>query len=276
MHQEHNIPWNALVSNFKFVRDNPHHTPHTTGIFFKQLPSQATTLNHFKRAFHNTITTFSATERQKYPTSFPAPISELLFSDDLRDRFPQVLNARNQRIEYWVQSTENNSGLPWWERRSSWVMKQVVKVLVSENEMEPLLILAQHPQAPLSHLNDRGHRLGFAIQGAMLAYMKLNIWVAMKLLEGREYLEMQDYPDMLYNATRDTDWAGPVVWHRAYFDALPMDEKTGLPMVHRDFVGLKRYLKTTFQLLYLHDMLAKECGVDPEWEIEIESCFPWR
>ncbi|KAG6915758.1 hypothetical protein DXG01_009995 [Tephrocybe rancida] len=280
MHQEHNVPWNALASNFKFVRENPHFTPRTTGLFPRQLPTQAATLNHFTRVLHTTITTFSTTERQKYPASFPAPTSGLLFSDELRDRHTEFLNEKNQSIDFWIESAKHgytpgklvyttaNAGLA-----------DAVKVLVSENEMEPIFMLARHPQIPLGTLKFLcwGQNYGFSCirESALHAYVELNLWAAMGLLERGEYLEMNDYKCMLYNALAGLENGRHQIPHRAYFDALPKDEGTGQPIVHRDFAGLKKYLKTNFRLLYRYDMLMKECGLDAEWETEIANLFAY-
>ncbi|KAG6907337.1 hypothetical protein DXG01_009383 [Tephrocybe rancida] len=282
MHQEHNIPWNALALNFKFIRDNPRYTPRATGIFARALPIQAATLNHFTRVLHTTITTFSATERQKYPASFPAPPSGFLFSDELRDRHPEFLNERNQSIEFWISSAQNGRtlGKLGYSTRNA-ELADVVKVLVSENEMETLLMLARHPQIPLGALKNLswGHHFGFSriSESALHAYVEINLWAAMGLLEGGEYLELESYRRMLWNSTNSGDYPGHEVPHRAYLNALPPDETIApplsLPLLHHDLAGLKEYLKTNFALLYRYDMLMKECGLDAYWEGNITMLF---
>ncbi|KAG6864687.1 hypothetical protein C0991_007898 [Blastosporella zonata] len=279
MHQEHNIPWNALASNFKFIRDNPNCTPRTYGIWSRQLPTQAESLNHFKRILHNTITTFSKTERQKYPTTFTAPASGNLFSDELRDRHPEFLNEKNQSIEFWIASAKHGGYIP---RKPGYstrdgALANAIKVLISENEMAPLLMLAHHPDIPLPSLQTLswGHHFGFCRiqESALHVYVMLNMWAAMGLLEGGEYLEVYDYKWMLSHSTHNMDYAGHQVAHREYFNKLPQDKKTGLPMVHHDFAALKEYVKTNFRLLYLYDMFLKEFGLDPRWESEIAVSF---
>ncbi|KAG6915760.1 hypothetical protein DXG01_009997 [Tephrocybe rancida] len=278
MHQEHTIPWNAVVANFKYVRENRAYTPHRTSIFARQLPTQAATMNHFKRVLHNAITTFSETERKKYDVSFPAPTSGALFSDEFRDRHPEFLDKNNQSIEYWIQrvsSYPDSEDL--FYTSSDGKLADAVKALVSENMMEPLLMLAHHPQIPLGSLRNVhwGHHFGFSrvMESALHVYIEFNMWAAMGLLEGGEYLEMEDYKWMLMHATESMDYPGHQVPHRAYLNTLPKDAKTGRPVVHHDLAGLKEYLKTNFRLLYQYDMLVRECGMETEWEGEIAGLF---
>ncbi|KAG6847229.1 hypothetical protein H0H93_009396, partial [Arthromyces matolae] len=283
MHQEHNVPWNLLASNFKFVRENPNFTPRRTGLFSRQLPNQGDTLNHFARVLGKTIASFSETERQKYPSKFPTPTSGSLFTDELRDKHPEFLDKRNQSIELWIQSALPGPGSKTKElyyATSNGELADAVKVLMSENEMEGLLMLANHPQIPLQKLRflSWGHHFGFSrvMESALLAYVGINMWVAMGLLEGGEYLEIsKDYREMVYNSTHNMDYCGHQVAHRGFLNTLPKDEKTGLPELHKDWKGLKKYLKTNFRLLYVYDMLLRECGIDPEWESEITMLFQY-
>ncbi|KAG6907333.1 hypothetical protein DXG01_009379 [Tephrocybe rancida] len=180
------------------------------------------TLNHFTRILrHTTITTFSATERQKYPASFPALTSGLLFSDELRDRHPEFLNERNQSIEFWISSAQNGRtlGKLGYSTRNA-ELADVVKVLVSENEMETLLMLARHPQIPLGTLKNLswGHHFGFSriSESALHVYAEIDLWAAMGLLEGGEYLELESYRRMLWNSTYSGDYPRHAVPHQAY------------------------------------------------------------
>ncbi|KAG6907334.1 hypothetical protein DXG01_009380 [Tephrocybe rancida] len=156
----------------------------------------------------------------------------------------------------------------------------VVKVLVSENEMEPLLMLAQHPQIPLGTLETMGtgHYFGFSRirESALHAYVQISLWAATALLEGGEYLEMASYAHMVWYSTSSGDYPGHDVPHRAYLNKLPKDEATRLPVLHADLAGLKEYLKTNFRLLYRYNMLMKECVLDAEWETIITRLFDFE
>lgn len=61
-------------------------------------------LKHFIRKFENAIQTFSETERRKYPQKFEPLLTGKLFSDELRKKYPEYPDERNQNIENWVKS----------------------------------------------------------------------------------------------------------------------------------------------------------------------------
>ncbi|KAG6907331.1 hypothetical protein DXG01_009377 [Tephrocybe rancida] len=258
----------------EFIRDNPRYTPHATGIFARVLPIQAAIFNHYTRVLHTTITTFSATERQKYPTSFPAPTSGLFYSDELRDRHPEFLNERNQSIDFWISSAQNEyipGKLGY--TSSNTELADVVKVLVSENEMIPLDTL---------EIMGWGHHFGFERirESVLFAYVEINLWAAMGLLEGSEYLELESYRLMLWNSTYSGDYPGHEVPHRGYSNALPKDETIApplsLPLLRHDLAGLKEYLKTNISLLYRYDMPMKGCGLEANWEANITTLFGYE
>jgi len=285
MHQEHTIPWNSLASNLKFAHESPHFTPRRTGLFPRNLPNQAQTLNHFVRVLHKTITTFSDTERAKYGTSFDAPTSGKVFSDELRDRYPEYLDEGNQRIENWIERAKHchydPSVLGYGTSQAD--LADVVKILINENQMETLLMLAHHPQIPLGKLHHLtwGHHFGFSrvMENALLVYVLLNLFAAAGMLQengdGNQYLETDEYRCMVRCSTQSMDYPAQQLPHRAFLDALPKDPASSLPAVHHDLAGLKEYLKTVFCLLYRYDMVVRECGLDPGWEGEIVGLFEY-
>lgn len=124
MHQEHTIPLNQLASNFKFIRHNVHVTPHSAGLFPRRLSTQIADLNHFTRMFSKTITAFSEAERKKYRAKFEVPAFGMLYSDAFRFR----------QCAYYTGDAS---------------LADVVKILINENEIPALFILAQHPKIPL-------------------------------------------------------------------------------------------------------------------------------
>ncbi|KAG5646138.1 hypothetical protein DXG03_004377 [Asterophora parasitica] len=280
MHQEHTIPWNSAAANFKFYRDNAHFTPRRTALFARNLPTQGQTLNHFVRILNNTIETFSKTERAKYPASFHAPVSGPLFSDEVRDRYPEYLNERNQYIEYWIARARTRSSHGHSARgytTSDGDLADVVKVLFHENQMQTLLMLAHHPQVPLSTLRNLswGHHFGFSrvMESALHAYVLLNIFMATGTLMGGEYLETREYKTMLAMSTHGMDFPAQQLPHREYLNALPVAGSSALPEVHRDLSALKEYLKKMFSLLYRYDMVVRECGLDSDWEAHVVGLF---
>src|SRR5271155_4266719 len=168
MHQDHNIPWNTLSSHFKF-RDNHQVTPHRTDLWPLQKPTQAKDFTYFAKALTKTIEEFAATEREKYPPTFPTPSEGNVFSDDLLKRYPNsypsspfyhadLLDVDNQRIERWIARARpaddaSGSTLAYGYQLD---LADVVKVLIAENEMETLLMFANHPQIPINGLWNMG------------------------------------------------------------------------------------------------------------------------
>ncbi|RDB25681.1 hypothetical protein Hypma_006882 [Hypsizygus marmoreus] len=288
MHQEHHVPWDALASTFTYIPSNPHHTPRTTGFFPRNLPGQGQTLNHFTRVLAHTIKTFSDTERTKYPvaTSFAAPSTGKLFSDELRDKYPLYLDETNQRIEYWIERAKPTHASPAdpatqkpTYTTSDARLADVVKVLIAENQLTPLLTLAHHPHISMRHLLHLswGHHFGWSRVGeaALHAYIIINLFAATHTLESGAYLGTKEYRRLNEELLSSMDFPAQQIPHREFLEALVKDKETGLPEVHHDYAALKRYLARVFELLYRYDMVVRECGVDPEWEGEIVGTFDW-
>ena len=272
MHQEHNIPWNTLASNFEFIHDNRHYTPRTNaGIFTRNLPHQTSQLQHFVRAFSSTVDVFSRTERAKYPKSFPAPTSGQVFTDDLRQKYPDFLNEKNQRIEYWILSAKLHNSYS----TSHGSLADVVKILISENQLSTLFILAQHPDIPfhqLCHLS-WGHYFGFSrvLESSLRAYIFFNLAAAMDILGDGRYREMDYYPNLVGYLNDGMDYDGQQVPHRHFFDRyrVPGGKSGQSPAVHQDLPRLRQYVKDLFAMIYRYDIVMKECGLDPKWDYEI-------
>ncbi|KAG6856706.1 hypothetical protein H0H87_001495 [Tephrocybe sp. NHM501043] len=152
-------------------------------------------------------------------------------------------------------------------------LADAVKILVSENEMTPFLMLAQHSQIPLHTLHTMSHNYatGFSntIRGALHVYIRLNLWAAMGIFEGGEYLEMNSR-----SLERDASMAMQHVGDQAHRELFGYRQGlvTEGPVVHGDLKRLE-HLKKISQLLYRYDMLLKECGIDPGWEDEIAAYF---
>lgn len=281
MHQAHTIPWNSFASNFKFIRDNPHRTPRVTGLFPRNLPTQGRDLNHFSRVLAETIRTFSETERKKYGKSFKIPPSGLIFSDALRDKYPQHLNEDYQRYDYWIACAEHGdpTSMPYYDAPSEPSFADVVKILINENEISALFTLAHHPRIPFCRLYNVywGHHFGFSRVGeaALQSYIFFNLVAATNTLLGGEYTEMENYPYFVNEIAGRMHCSAQQLLHRAFLDP---KKKNDLPEVHHDLVGLREYLKTAFSLLYRLDMIVRECGRgdDLDWEHEIIKSFSYN
>jgi len=214
-----------------------------------------------------TITTFADTERAKYQTSFEIPSVGLLFSDAMRERYPEYLNTSNQRIETWIAASAR-FGLV--GASSYGALADVVKILIAENEMPALLMLARHPKIHLSELHNLswGHWFGFSrvAESGLQLYLFVNVVVAMGMLENGEYLELPKYARMVYDFTCPMDFPAQQCIHQKFLNAFPKDAETSLPEIHKDLPRLRDYLRTVFSLLYRYDIVLRECGIAPEWE----------
>ncbi|KAJ3531789.1 hypothetical protein NMY22_g8010 [Coprinellus aureogranulatus] len=326
MHQEHNIPWNLLAKNVKFVQDNPAYTPRTTGFFAKS--PNAGELNHFVRALATTIRTFSDTERAKYPSPWPLPFptsARNIYSDAVKERHPEYLDDERQKIETWIQRAHREVAPPRENHRYSTShgdLADVVKVLFAEAVdkesdaptrtagVETLLTLANHPEIPLGTMVQLswGHHFGWSrvMESALRTYVLFNLIIAVGtqggnpridaqrgggigLLESGAYREMQFYSFTYRTETQSIDYDAQQIPHRKFWEdagAAEQDSTIGgancerrgkntmynnrqPPLMHLDALKLKEYLKLNFALLYMYDMIARECGMDPDWRGEI-------
>ena len=145
MNQSHNISWHLLEANFKFLSQYKGSSNFLSSYFPKDNPHHdiSRDLKHFIAKFVSTILTFSETGRSRFPKRI-APLGRgKVFPDMLRDKHPNYLNERNQRIEFWVHCFQAPS-------TSGWLpLQPVINVLLYENEMEALIMLAQHPDINL-------------------------------------------------------------------------------------------------------------------------------
>ncbi|KAH7912683.1 hypothetical protein BJ138DRAFT_1147828 [Hygrophoropsis aurantiaca] len=272
MHQDHNIPWNTLAAQLVFIRDNKHITPRRTDLFVSKKATQPNVFNHFAKCLAKTISSFSYTERAKFPVAFDPLLSGKLFSDNFRDRHPEYLNRRNQLIQTWIAAAAVHPeyGPAYCTRDGD--LADVVKILLHENELSTLIMLAQHPQIPLHHLHNLswGHHFGFSRIGeaALAEYIFFNVVVAKGLVEGGEYKEMDVFRRNLRDIAGFMDHDAQTLPYRTFFgDIDPWNPSAAdAPM---NFPRLHEHLKLCFSFLYRYDMILKEYGVLFDWEGEI-------
>ncbi|KAK7064597.1 hypothetical protein R3P38DRAFT_2390912, partial [Favolaschia claudopus] len=278
MHQSHNIAWDSLTSNLAFIFENPAVTPRRTDFFPRGPPStvQVNSLNHFARTVATTVRAFSDTERAKYPAHHDVPVQGKLFSDSILSKysdlpFPSV-TARNQLIETWIE----RAGLDSSYSTSQGDLADVVKVLLAENELDQLLMLANHPQVPLRDLHylSWGHSFGWnhTMHWALEAYIFFNVLLSKSELHAdSRYKSMKSYQGIIGKLTMSMDYDAQTFPHREFFWGAP---ERGLgyndslePLA--DPEKLHEYLKTCFRLLYRYDVLARECGISVDWEGDV-------
>ncbi|KAJ7785870.1 hypothetical protein B0H16DRAFT_1488319 [Mycena metata] len=273
MHQAHNIAWDSLTANLIFISENPAVTPRRTGFFPRELPTQGKTLGHFSRTLASTVREFSDTERAKYPPHFDAPLRGQLFSDTILSRYADLpypsVTAKSQSIEDWVEW----AGSPPSYSTSQGNLADVVKVLIAENQMDQLLMLAQHPRVPLFDLHQLswGHSFGWdhLRDWALEAYIFFNVLLSKPELHTDDrYKSITEYRWLCRKLTYPTDYDAQTFPHRQFFwgSAVPpaVREEEFDPL--GDSNKLHEYLKMCFRLLYRYDMLVRECGQTVDWE----------
>jgi len=287
MHQSHNIPWHLISSNFEFKENDKSFTPPFTGLVSKDNPNTLQEINHFVRKFAQAIRTFSDTERAKYPDQ--KLLSEgNVFSDELKKKYPEYLNDTNQRIEYWIDSAIYES-----INRDT---ADVVKILLYENEMPILIMMAHHPKISIIRLQEFGYdNDGFSrvMDSALQAYLYFNVAEATNTLTNGKYTHAKEYASLLMDVNYGSALEIP---HHQFLQSCGVygyehsyDRSQGFIGInrnrdegewsrdlhfHKDFGRLKDYLKKLFALLYRYDLLLRECEIEPRWEWEIAGRFP--
>ncbi|KAF5347249.1 hypothetical protein D9756_009968 [Leucocoprinus leucothites] len=282
MHQEHNIPWNVFATNFKYVHEDKRSQqprPARFGYTSQGRPTQACELGHLVRKMIAMIREFSKTERAKYrlPSELGPPEDGKLFSDHLRDKYPDYLNSQNQKLELWVDSVHIDfGGNPVYDTAHG-DLADVVKVLVNENQMQTLLMLANHPLVPLHRLRQLswGHHFGVnrIVEAAIPLYIFWNFMATSGgLATGAHRNDL--CVSLVKSMTMTMDHEAQQIPHWELYGVKNFNgEKEDLPEV--DPVRLQEYLKHLFSLLFRYDMLMAECGVDTDWESEIVSSISW-
>ncbi|KAJ7770913.1 hypothetical protein DFH07DRAFT_805682 [Mycena maculata] len=285
MHQSHNIAWDSLSSNLTFIHENRRVTPPRTDLFPRHLASQAQSLNHFARTLVATIRKFSDTERAKYAARYDAPLTGPVFSDSILFRyqnldFPSV-TAENQLIENWIEWAGRAGPEPSYST-SQGDLADVVKVLLAENEMDQLLMLAQHPRIPIAQLHSLswGHSFGWnhAMHWALDAYILFNILLSKpELHEHGRYKSMRSYKRVVGDSIAWGDYDAQCFPHREFYLGSLVErvargsiEQRAAVVDALDPLGdsdkLHEYLKMCFRMLYQYDMVARECGLRLDWE----------
>ena len=284
MHQSHNIPWHLISSNFEFKENDRRFTPPFSGLASKNNPNASQELNHFIRKFAHTIRTFSDTERAKYPDQPTLQSEGNVFSDELKEKYPHYLNDTNQRIEYWIQPVIPHSDLPVYKNG---MLAEIVKILLYENELAILIMMARHPNIPIAQLHhiNWNYDAGFSclMVTALRAYMYFNAAEATNTLENGQYTHADDYRELLMEVGKMADYPAQQIPHKHFFESQYIAHDRGARserewahdiFVHKDLGLLKEYLKTLFALLYRYDLLLRECAIDPKWELEIGRYYP--
>ena len=305
MHQGHNIPWNLLALNFEFKENDKRFTPSFSGLVSQNRPNGLQEIKHFIRRLVQAIHTFSETERAKYPEELK-PVSEGdLFPDVLKSKYPDYLNDKNQRVEFWIRRAKGRRSEPELDSTDSddrasidyntghGDLADVVKILLYENQMEALLMMANHPEIPIKHLHHLswGHHFGFSRvkESAVRAYMFFNSAEATGILSNGQYTLSGEYGRLLAELGTSMDFCAQQTPHQEFFRSCGVYGRSFLLKggkswldrdwaesiyVHNNYVVWKDYMKTLFALMYRYDVLMCACGETPDWEREIAQSYP--
>ncbi len=299
MHQGHNIPWTLIESNFEFKQNDTRFTPPFNGLVSTNKQNVSKELRHFIHKFVQAIWTFSDTERAKYPTQIKLVSEGNLFSDGLRNKYPEYLNEENQRTEYWIRRAKkrryDSEGIIAEDRllydTTDGDLADVVKVLLYENEMESLLMMANHPEIPVGTLHHLswGHHFGFSRvkESAIRSYLFFNAAEATGILHTGQYTLSDNYESVLSDMGGCMDFPAQQIPHQEFLKLCGVFDDNflgGRRWIDRSWVKdvylhlnhglLKEHMKTLFALIYRYDVLMKECALDPLLDLEIAQCCP--
>ncbi|KAF9430142.1 hypothetical protein BGZ76_000948, partial [Entomortierella beljakovae] len=242
MHQDHNIAWNALASHLKISRGPSKNMP--LDFYPCNGPTLSKSMTYFSNTLIKTIREFATTERKKYPSTFPSPETGDLFPDDLIDncnkKYPPShpqrvhLNHVNQKIEHWIDSynpkKEENEGnaqerkqnqtLYYNYYRLDFSLVDAINMLLVENQMYPVLMLANHKSVGLkwlfeydgTHSSVYGWGCGELACLAIRAYVLVNVLAEFpEYCQGMKYQSLGAYSTLL----RASYWGdGEAAMHR--------------------------------------------------------------
>lgn len=173
--------------------------------------------------------------------------NDLLFSDELRARYPSFFNEENQKLSFWIQSATSHYGAvagrerPGYDTEHS-PLEDVVKILIHENQMPALLKLANHPHIPLlrlNHLQTFYHSLGFdqIAEAALLPYLFWNFADAAGYVTSGEYESMITTKEVVREATEMLGWLGykaEKIPHWMFYYCTMDEEKFKVNLEERD------------------------------------------
>ncbi|KAF9572805.1 hypothetical protein EC968_009444 [Mortierella alpina] len=298
MHQDHNIPWKTLASYFAVMEDpRPRHPDLPVDIDFRPLerPDRGKMFTHFSKVLINTIHVFADTERGKYPSKFQVRKSGDVFSNEVIQKCSRYslalqpmtpcLNDTNQKLEHWISRVRHPDTAPPHNgiKAPSYQgvdrdLGTIIKILIAENEMLPVLELASHPSVPMEtlYMPDRPN-CGWN----QLAKYTLQVYIYINILaefpeycQGRHYVKLRSFQGLMDKATHHCE--PEELFHYSYLGALD-EEGVWRPLEFRsynydaidlfgDMKRLKEYLKACFAVLYRTEMLARECGKVIPWD----------
>ncbi|KAF9985073.1 hypothetical protein BGZ75_003367 [Mortierella antarctica] len=212
-------------------------------------PDRANVFSYFSKALIKTIHEFADTERGKYPPKFQAMRTGDVFSSEViqkcnryRDFTRACLNDTNQKLEHWISRVmhPDETLLHGIIQAPCYVgvdrdLATVLKILIAENEMQPVLELAYHPSVPLETLYEP------TVDGTSWPNTLFK-W------------SLFHYSDL--GALDEEGVWKPLVFGSQNYETID---------IFGDMKRLKKYLKACFAVLYRTEMMARECGKVIPW-----------
>ncbi|KAF8987231.1 hypothetical protein BDQ17DRAFT_1375321 [Cyathus striatus] len=242
MHKEKHTAWKSLSSTLAVERKERRGGLWPGCIqFILREPHSNEAARYFSYSLSNTISRYSKKERKKYPSapSLYDSLSGKLFPGDLIDKYPDVLNARNQTLNYWTQSRDPPD---------PYVVMRFFKALVLENKLETLLMLANHPDVTLGAFEC----LAPVQESSLVSYIFFNIAMAKNLIGNSLLKQSHQF----------------ITVRMAHAEAQPIegepDEAVLDDYCDKKDARLRKYMNRCFRMLYCYDMVLRECRMDRE------------
>ena len=107
----------------------------------------------------------------------------------------------------------------------------------------------------------------YAFLHAGVTHILFNMLGQADLFRNGEYKEIGIFKRSADGLVCTMDYDAQQVPHRTFLT--PSLE--GLDKVCSDPDAMNEYLRTLFRMMYQYDMIARECGIEPDWEEEIIS-----
>ena len=287
-HQAHNLPWNTLADNFKFVYANARYK-NCTNLYPRFKPGQGSQLQHFARVFARVLDSSSSQERQKFPNAEDADQDEpdeLFISPAAASRIArtvkwdneQTLAEEKRRLSYWVMEITDPT-YPHADK-SQREMVEMLKTLLLYGDMEPLLRFARQPLVNMECIWDYPEEdcLSEMIEKFLTTYICLNVLVLKpELWDPTSRSESLD-SFRKYATPRSRDKAVPENWDyrltkgyqlmlvKAVTAQWNHDERVAT-YPHREFFGVTkdvyssglRWQRAKFGLGPISDLVDKRC-----------------
>jgi hypothetical protein len=280
MHQSHNIPWCIFAEHTEFAAYQPSFPNRPPQLLSRGKPGEAKALNHFVQKFVSTIEEFSKTERQKYRSAseftFPTSGNLFDFNPELEVRYRVIGNDRHQDIESWTIATGDGNTLEESFRNfdmDHYLRVGVIAMLMGENDMDTLLMLANHPKVPLHTLfasSCWAHEqtsLFRVMETTVSSYLFFNITSATGDLDNGSWKRISWHVNRMYTPSPDWDYPADKITHRQFYPLwTARGDAEALENLRPDYQILHDDLKSDFEMMYKWDMLLREMGMKLPWQ----------